>query len=633
MPTIVCTAKVSCKKLPGLLELTDTHLQWTQEGGKSPSIRLPRIELSSLFCSKEGAAQVRLKIALFTDENGHNFTFISPNARVEREKFKTELTVIVGTNKAAAEAGTLAPVAATLTPAVPLTATPTHKTPTPTASNAPTPRIGGVPPLPLSRAASVTSERRATTPVIAGIDPANDFKLRKKVLMGNPDLAALHKDLVIGGQITEAEFWDGREHLLLAQAAADNQRKGKPGQLVDPRPETVEGGEIKIRITPQLVHDIFDEYPVVAKAYSENVPSKLTEEQFWKRYFQSKLFNAHRASIRSSAAQHVVKDDEIFDKYLERDDDELEPRRQRTDPVQAVVDLAATLEDHGETGNEKDITMQAGRQKGALPLIRKFNEHSERLLNSALGEVPPAKRRRLDPGEDPYTQIEIDDLQDSELSSGILLEMKDRQRYFEGRMASQAAEEAGAKKASHGDQLSICVLRFYFPLIFQSLDYEAILRETKANLQSWDANLTQLKIERKAGDSALIGMTQNVAALLDVKSRKNDIPDGFFRQMTTCQTAANEFLRQFWSATYPPLVDSQSVVSSATPAQRAAKAAKMIGYLAKTTEKVEALVRAAQVNGLDGSRVEIAMKPVVNAVDHALNFYRNRKPQALSARK
>lgn len=28
--------------------------------------------------------------------------------------------------------------------------------------------------------------------------------------------------------------------------------------------------------------------------------------------------------------------------------------------------------------------MQAGRQKAALPLIRKFNEHSERLLNSAL---------------------------------------------------------------------------------------------------------------------------------------------------------------------------------------------------------------------------------------------------------
>ncbi len=37
----------------------------------------------------------------------------------------------------------------------------------------------------------------------------------------------------------------------------------------------MEGGEVKIVITPQLVHDIFDEYPVVAKAYDENVSSKV----------------------------------------------------------------------------------------------------------------------------------------------------------------------------------------------------------------------------------------------------------------------------------------------------------------------------------------------------------------------
>jgi len=48
---------------------------------------------------------------------------------------------------------------------------------------------------------------------------------------------------------------------------------------------------------------------------------KLSQEEFWKRYFQSKLFNAHRASIRSSATQHVVKNDPIFDQYLEKEDD------------------------------------------------------------------------------------------------------------------------------------------------------------------------------------------------------------------------------------------------------------------------------------------------------------------------
>lgn len=64
------------------------------------------------------------------------------------------------------------------------------------------------------------------------------------------------------------------KHLLLAQAAAEGQKKGKPGQLVDPRPQSVDG-EVKIVITPQLVHDIFEEFPVVARAYSDNVPEKV----------------------------------------------------------------------------------------------------------------------------------------------------------------------------------------------------------------------------------------------------------------------------------------------------------------------------------------------------------------------
>ncbi|KAG5654394.1 hypothetical protein H0H81_003218 [Sphagnurus paluster] len=574
MPTLVCTAKALYKKTPGELQLTDSHLQWTQDGKTAPSVRVPYSDAASLFCSKEGAAQVRLKLGIVGDDAGHNFTFNAPPpvAYTERERFKKELTTIISRNRAALEA--------------PKSVTP-----------APLPLI--LPSLSTSRAGSVVSERRST-PVIPGNDPASDFRLRKKVLIGNSELGQLHRDLVMTGQITEAEFWDGREHLLLAQAASEAQKKGKPGQLVDPRPEAVDG-EIKIRITPQLVHDIFDEYPVVAKAYSENVPSKLTEESFWKRYFQSKLFNAHRASIRSTAAQHVVKDDPILDKYLEKEDDGLEPRRQRNEAVDVFVDLGATQEDHDATGNEKDITMQAGRQKGALPLIRKFNEHSERLLNSALGEGPAAKRQRLDTGEDSYGQIELDDLRDPEASPGIVLEMLDHQRYFEGRMANGTTADAPA----------------------EMLDIPAVIREAKGNVEGWEGNLIQLKQERKPGDAALLSMTQNVAARLEVRSRKNDIPDGLFRQMTTCQTAANEFLRQFWSAMYPPPLDVQTVVV-ATPAQRAAKAAKMIGYIAKTHEKVDALVKLAQQHGIDPMRVETALKPVLNAVDQALAFHQRK---------
>ncbi len=68
--------------------------------------------------------------------------------------------------------------------------------------------------------------------------------------------------------------------------------------------------------------------------------------------------------------------------------------------------------------------------------------------------------------------------------------------------------------------------------------------------------------------------------------------------MSTCQVAANEFLRQFWLATYPPYVEAH-----ATPAQRAAKVAKMIGYISKTEEKVQALVEIARQHGIDPLRV------------------------------
>lgn len=34
-------------------------------------------------------------------------------------------------------------------------------------------------------------------------------------------------------------------------------------------------------ITPQLVHDIFDEYPVVAKVYNETVPNQASRGYGW----------------------------------------------------------------------------------------------------------------------------------------------------------------------------------------------------------------------------------------------------------------------------------------------------------------------------------------------------------------
>ena len=46
---------------------------------------------------------------------------------------------------------------------------------------------------------------------------------------------------------------------------------------------------------------------------------QLDEQQFWTRYFQSKLFNRNRTTNR--AAVNTIKDDKIFDLYLGEEDD------------------------------------------------------------------------------------------------------------------------------------------------------------------------------------------------------------------------------------------------------------------------------------------------------------------------
>lgn len=43
-------------------------------------------------------------------------------------------------------------------------------------------------------------------------------------------------------------------------------------------------------------------------------------------------------------------------------------------------DLNSTLVDHPATGNEPDVTMKAGRQKGSVLLIERYNRHAQAIL-------------------------------------------------------------------------------------------------------------------------------------------------------------------------------------------------------------------------------------------------------------
>lgn len=50
------------------------------------------------------------------------------------------------------------------------------------------------------------------------------------------------------------------------------QKKGKPSEILVPKVNTTEDGKTTLSLTAQTLADIFEEFPIVADAYAENVP-------------------------------------------------------------------------------------------------------------------------------------------------------------------------------------------------------------------------------------------------------------------------------------------------------------------------------------------------------------------------
>ena len=273
---MVSTATVSYKKQPGLLSLTAKALTWSPGGGQganevdlgnyriqcqlfSPCSRSAIDDCifspkTALFSSKEGGAKVMLRVGVLPAaptappvEEFFNFTFIAASSALsDRERFKKEISDLVAANRERI-------------------------------SNGDTSIPGDTP--------SAKGKERAIP-----LPPApTTFHLRKKVLMSDPALAALHRDLVQSKMISEAEFWEGREDLILAASADEGQRKGRSSEMVDPRPETSEGGEVTVKITPTLIREIFEEYPSVLRAYGDNVPNPVRSSHLAHSYRYSRL--------------------------------------------------------------------------------------------------------------------------------------------------------------------------------------------------------------------------------------------------------------------------------------------------------------------------------------------------------
>lgn len=206
----------------------------------------------------------------------------------------------------------------------------------------------------------------------------------------------------------------------------------------------------------------------------------MSEQNFWKRFLASEFFHRSRTGQRSQLAPY----DDIFDRCLQEEDEENSrpPTISRMDKIRFDLDLTSTQEDHILGGNAPDFTMRPGREAQSLPLIRRFNRHSSRVL-----ETPPSKlRKEVHEDDDIEKDIIIQDLLDEPPPEKIVLDIQDTRRYFESQSGGQDGTE------------------------ISEVDTKQLLNTYKRKFEGWQPEITKQVVNPQLADRVCIELTMTI---------------------------------------------------------------------------------------------------------------------------
>ncbi|KAF9181126.1 RNA polymerase II transcription factor B subunit 1 [Haplosporangium sp. Z 767] len=592
---ITTQALAVCHKRPGIAYFTNRRLAWVPQGGLAPTVSVKHDDISTLFVNAETSPKVMLKVVELKPNTSHAFIFTSGNALKERNEFKEGIASILALRQARASAGASGSTVGT-----------------PTTSGGAGSSAAGSPAVSDTSAPGTPrtpsqSRMGATRRGLNGTGPSAELKIRFGLLKQNKELAMLHKELVMGKHVSEEEFWESRKHLLRNKAAMDKQQKGQSSAWLDLKPETGESNDVKYVMTPQVIHSVCQQYPSIKRAYDTFVPDKLSEAEFWKRYFQSRFFHRSRSGRGANEP-----DDDIFDKALEEDEEETKnaPKRIKLDHINKLVDLSTTEEDRLESFTSPDSTMAAGKtkeSKEAMPLIRRFNRYAQRVLNSTIGPKKPSSTPEPFNMNGVERAIVLEDLQEQKEASRIMLDIQDTRRYFES--------QGGDLKSSKIPENQACFSYHQCVLIKCLQNAAEILQLLYDDFRSHKVELNKpFYIPATTFDALMKNVKANRAKMMPPQDGSQLLPPQLYQDALSCHAAGNEILRHFWAS---------------TGMDKAAKHLRMIESLKKIRDEniKSLLIQASSLDGPCLDAMKMMLKPMQNAIHKALKHAEMTRPK------
>ena len=391
-----------------------------------------------------------------------------------------------------------------------------------------------------------------------------DIELQQSLLKADPSLSKVlveslrtKSDSISASQFT-AQFWSNRVHLLRAHAVEKLQTKGAYNVLSSIKAITVDNAT-KLSITKEQIQLIFSQHPLVKRVYDENVP-KLSEESFWSKFFQSRLFK----KLKGERLSENDPPDAVLDKYLDVDDEAERAKRMLSAHVPHTIDIEGNEENHSQRkGNQPDITM---RPSSRVPIIRTLNSLSEKLLSHvAPSDVDPSMPIGVD--EETFNELALRDLQGDAEERRNLLKIKDQSRFF---ATSDGESTVSAEALLYNKQDPIKVMSRLKKAIDQasapndlssaigvnedsdSSDDEADGQPRQGHVGSRKSRsaataqiMTAISEQRLQSDD----LTEDSSSFTTVESRNTQgLSAAIFDRLTLTHATTTEFLQHFWSA-------------------------------------------------------------------------------------
>ena len=393
-----------------------------------------------------------------------------------------------------------------------------------------------------------------------------DVELQQSLLKANPALSKTFMESlrtkpesITSSQFT-TQFWSTRIPLLRAHAIEKSQTRGSYNVLSSIKPMTVDNAT-KLSISKEQIQLIFDQHSLVKRVYDENVP-KLSEEAFWSRFFQSRLFK----KLKGERISDNDPTDAILDRYLQVDEDADRARRLMASHVPHIIDIEGNEENHSQRkGNQPDRTMRP-TSIDKVPIIRTLNALSEKILSHVTpNDVDPSLPIGVD--EETFNELALRDLQGDAEENRIILNIKDQSRFFSDKELGISADALLYAKQDPAKVLE--TLRADIANASQNPDLTTAIGVNDESDSSDGEDEAANKNGHVGSKASLKAATSQLLATISQQRLQTDdndfqppsssfstvqststsgLPQTIFDRLSLTHATTTEFLQHFWSA-------------------------------------------------------------------------------------